>query len=472
MSTSTPTSAPPRQLGFWMCLALVVGNMIGSGVFLLPASLAPYGLNSIFGWIFTASGGVLLAVVFAQLARIYPQAGGPYLYPRVAFGECCGFVMAWGYWMSVWVGNAAIAIGSVAYLSELVPAIRAVKGGPALTAVAMIWILTFVNWRGVKQVGVFQLVTTVLKLIPLLAVIVLAMILIAGQDASLIKVEPQPFAISAMTAAAILTLWPLLGLESATVPAENVIDPERNIPRSTLWGTIVTALIYVVACSAVILLIPGSQLQVSNAPFADVMRLFWGDWAATALALFAFISGFGALNGWILIQGEMPRVLAKEKIFPQVFAHESRYQTPDYSLFITSGLVTLVMLMNYSASMVAVFTKIILISTCAYLVMYLFCALAAFWLALRGEMGVRGRRLLGLIAAAILAALYSLWTLWGAAAFPVEMGGVGIEAFWWAMGLFALGLPLYFLLKWQRRRAEKWGQKWGQSPFLERTVGK
>jgi basic amino acid/polyamine antiporter, APA family len=453
MSEPDRNSAPPRQLGFWMCLALVVGNMIGSGVFLLPASLAPYGLNSIFGWIFTASGGVLLAIVFAQLARVYPQAGGPYLYPRVAFGECCGFVMAWGYWMSVWVGNAAIAIGSVAYLSELVPAIKTIKGGPALTAVAMIWILTFVNWRGVKQAGVFQLVTTVLKLMPLLAVVILAVVLLGRADASLIKVEPQPFAISAVTAAAILTLWPLLGLESATVPAEHVIDPKRNIPRSTLWGTIVTAVIYVIACSAVILLIPGSQLKGSNAPFADVMRLFWGDWAATAVALFAFISGFGALNGWILIQGEMPRVLAKEKIFPQLFAHESRYRTPDYSLFITSGLVTIVMLMNFSASMVAVFTKIILISTCAYLVMYLFCSLAAFRLALRGDMGVRGRRLLWLIVVAILAGLYSLWTLWGAAAFPVQMGGVGIEAFWWAMGLFALGLPLYFLLKWQRRRA-------------------
>jgi len=446
-------AAQPRQLGFWMCLALVVGNMIGSGVFLLPASLAPYGLNSIVGWIFTASGGVLLAVVFAALARVYPQAGGPYLYPRVAFGECCGFVMAWGYWMSVWVGNAAIAIGSVAYLSELVPAIKTIKGGPALTAVAMIWILTYVNWRGVKQVGVFQLVTTVLKLMPLLAVIILAIVLLGRADASLIRVEPQPFAISAMTSAAILTLWPLLGLESATVPAENVIDPERNIPRSTLWGTIVTAVIYVVACSAVILLIPGSQLKDSNAPFADVMRLFWGDWAATAVALFAFISGFGALNGWILIQGEMPRVLAREKIFPQLFAHESHYRTPDYSLFITSALVSVVMLMNYSASMVDVFTKIILISTCAYLVMYLFCSLAAFWLAVRGDMGVRGRRLSWLIVAAILAGLYSLWTLWGAAAFPVAMGGVGIEAFWWAMGLFALGLPLYFLLRWTRRRA-------------------
>jgi len=414
----------------------------------LPASLAPYGLNSIFGWIFTEWVFVLLAIVFAQLARVYPQAGGPYLYPRVAFGECCGFVMAWGYWMSVWVGNAAIAIGSVAYLAELVPAIKTTQGAPALVSVGLIWILTYVNWRGVKQAGVFQLVTTVLKLMPLLAVIILAIVLLGRADASVIKVEPQPFTISAMTAAAILTLWPLLGLESATVPAENVIDPERNIPRSTLWGTIVTALIYVIACSAVVLLIPGSQLKDSSAPFADVMRLFWGDWAASALALFAFISGFGALNGWILIQGEMPRVLAKEKIFPELFAHESRYQTPDYSLFITSTLVTIVLLMNLSSSMVDVFTKIILIATLAYLVMYLFCSLAALKLAWRGDLGLAGRRLMGLIVVATLGALYSAWTLWGA----------GAEAFWWGMGLFAAGLPLYFLLKWWQKR--------GHSSFL------
>lgn len=441
---SNPEAAsPPRQLGFWMCLALVVGNMIGSGIFLLPASLAPYGLNSIFGWLLTAGGAVLLAIVFAQLARVYPQAGGPYIYPRVAFGECVGFVTAWGYWMSVWVGNAAIAIGTVAYLSELIPAIRTTAGAPAIASVALIWILTLVNWRGVKHAGVFQLVTVILKVLPLVAVIVLAVVLIAAQDLTVIKVEPQPFTVSAITASATLTLWGLLGLESATVPADNVIDPKRNIPLATLWGTVATALIYVVACSAVILLIPGPQLAGSNAPFADAVRLFWGDAAANLLALFAFISGFGALNGWILVQGEMPRVLAREKIFPQLFAHESKYRTPDASLFITSALATVVMLLNYSGSMVRVFTLIILISTSAYLVMYLFCALAAFKLAWRGDLGIHGRRLMILLAVSMLAALYSAWTLYGA----------GSEAFWWGMALLALGLPLYFAMKWQRRRA-------------------
>jgi basic amino acid/polyamine antiporter, APA family len=432
-----------RQLGFWMCLALVVGNIIGSGVFLLPASLAPYGLNSILGWVLTATGALLLAIVFARLARVYPQAGGPYIYPRLAFGELAGFLMAWGYWTSVWVGNAAIAIGTVAYLAELVPVIKTTVGAPAVTAVAMIWALTIVNWRGVKEAGVVQLITTVLKLLPLLAIIVLAFLLFGAQDASVIKVEPQPFTVSAVASSAALTLWALLGLESATVPAENVIDPERNIPRATLWGTLVAAVIYVIACSTVVLLVPGAQLAESSAPFADVVRKFWGDGAANLLALFAFISGFGALNGWILIQGEMPRVLAREGVFPKIFAQESRHGTPGASLFITSALATPLILMNYTASMVQIFTFVILVSTAAFLVMYLFCSLSALKLAWRGDLGLEGRKLGALLVVAALAAVYSLWTLYGA----------GAEAFWWNMALFAAGLPVYFGMKWRQRQS-------------------
>ncbi|HKE96060.1 MAG TPA: amino acid permease [Povalibacter sp.] len=432
------------KMGFWMALALVVGNIIGSGVFLLPASLAPYGLNSVLGWIVTAGGAMLLAVVFAQLARIFPQAGGPYVYPRVAFGEFTGFLMAWGYWVSVWVGNVSIAIGTVASLAELVPVLKTSVGAPAFTALAMIWLLTVLNWRGVRYAGAFQIVTTVLKLIPLLAVIVLAFVLLARQDPSLIKVEPQPFTLPAISACATLTLWALLGLESATVPADDVIDPVRTIPRATLIGTFVAAIIYVVASTTVLLLIPGSQLATSNAPFADAVRLFWGNTAANAVALFAFISGFGALNGWILVQGEMPRVLAREGVFPRLFARESRYGTPGVALFITSALATPLVLMNYSASMVEIFTKVILIATAEFLVMYLFCSLAALKLALRGDFGMHGRRLALMLAIAILASLYSLWTLYGA----------GAEALLWSLVLFAAAIPVYLAMKWPigRRR--------------------
>jgi APA family basic amino acid/polyamine antiporter len=425
------------KMGFWMCLALVVGNIVGSGVFLLPASLAPYGLNSVLGWVVTAAGALALAAVFAQLARIYPQAGGPYVYPRVAFGECTGFLMAWAYWISVWVGNAAISIATVASLSELVPALKTTLGAPAITACALIWMLTFLNYRGVRYAGAFQVVTTALKLLPLVAVIVLAVVLLGEHNTSVNKVESQPFTLSAITASATQTLWALLGLESATVPAENVIDPQRTIPRATLLGTLIAAFVYVAASTTVVLLIPGEQLAESNAPFADVVRIFWGEPAAKLIALFTFISGFGALNGWILLQGEMPRVLAREGIVPQIFARESRFGTPGPGLFITSVLATPLVLMNYSSSMVQIFTFTVLLSTSVFLVMYLFCSLAAIRLAWLGHFGLQGRRLMIMLIVASLAVLYSLWTLYGA----------GSEAFVWSMVLFVAGLPVYFWMK-------------------------
>jgi APA family basic amino acid/polyamine antiporter len=443
-STPPATSDTKAKLGLWMCLALVVGNIIGSGIFLLPASLAPYGINSVIGWLMTAAGAMFLAVVFARLSRVYPQAGGPYVYPRVAFGELAGFLMAWAYWVSTWVGNAAIAIGTVASLAELIPSLKTTVGAPAVTAVALIWMLTFLNWRGVKFMGAFQLVTTVLKLLPLLAIIVLACSLFLTHDASVIKIEPQPITMSAISASAALTLWALLGLESATVPSDNVIDPQKTVPRATLWGTLIATIVYVLACTTVLLLVPGSQLAQSNAPFADALRLFWGDTAANTLALFAFISGFGALNGWILIQGEMPRVLAREGIFPRMFARESRFGTPGVALFVTSTLVTPVVLMSYADSMVAIFTKVILIATDAFLVMYLFCSLAAFKLALRGDFGLAGRTLRWFLVVAMIATAYSLWTLYGA----------GKEPFFYNLGLLALGLLVYFAMKLFRRDAE------------------
>lgn len=430
------TPRPPRRLmGFWMCLALVVGNIVGSGVYMLPASLAPHGLNSIFGWIVTAGGAVALATVFARLAKLYPEAGGPYVYARVAFGEGVGFLMAWGYWMGVWVGNAAIAIGTVAYLAELLPWIKNTPGGPALASCAIIWVLTYVNWRGTRQMGGLQIVTTVLKLLPLIAIIGLGLWLLVKADASVIKVEPQPFSWSAINASATLTLWAFLGLESATVPAGNVDNPQRNVPLATLWGTLLAAAVYILVCSVVVLLVPGTQLANSSAPFADVVRTFWGDAVAGTLALFAFISGFGALNGWILLQGEMPRVLAREGIFPAFFARESRHGTPGMSLVISSVLLTVLVLMNYSRSMVQIFSFTILVTTSAYLVMYLCCAVAALKLCWRGLLGEPGRRLSPYLLIAIFAAVYSAWTLFGA----------GAEAFWWSMVLFAVGLPVYWI---------------------------
>src|ERR1700679_2210300 len=160
--------ARPQRLSFWMCVALVVGNSIGSGVFLLPASLAPFGLNSVVAWGFTATGAILLAIVFARLSHAYPQAGGPYAYVRLAFGPLTAFIVAWGYWISIWVGNVTIATGAGGNLSPLLPWIAQEPGASAAVTLLLLWMLTFVNWYGIKASGWVQSVTTILKILPLL----------------------------------------------------------------------------------------------------------------------------------------------------------------------------------------------------------------------------------------------------------------------------------------------------------------
>lgn len=425
---------PAKQLGLVMCTALVVGNMIGSGIFLLPATLAPYGWNSIFGWILTIAGGLLLAVVFAALSRNFPRAGGPYAFTQEAFGPMAGFLVAWSYWISIWVGNAAVATGAVSYLSVFFPSLSTTTGLHASVTIAVIWLLTAVNCRGAYLAGSVQLTTTLLKLLPLIAVIALAAIVIVGDGgASLAPFEAEKISLGPITAAATLTLWGLLGLESATVPAEKVKDPARTIPRATMFGMALTGVIYLLACSAIILLQPADEVAASSAPFADFVSRHWGENAGRWLALFAAISGFGALNGWILLQGELPYAMAKGGVFPAFLAKVSSRDTPVRAHVVSSALLTGVVTLNYAKNMTEMFTFVLLLSTTASLVMYLACSLAALKMKHEGRLQASS----ALIVIAGAAAVYSLWAIYGA----------GAEAVGWGAVLLLAGFPVYFIAK-------------------------
>jgi APA family basic amino acid/polyamine antiporter len=435
---------PPRRvLGIWMCLALVMGNMIGSGVYLLPASLAPLGWNGVFGWLVTIAGALCLAYIFASLSRVLPRAGGPYAYSRAAFGPFAGFLVAWSYWCSLWVGNVAIATGVVAPLSTLVPG---VEENSVLVTCAMIWAMTAVNCYGAQLAGRVQLVLTIIKALPLAAVVLLAALVIGG-GAALPPLRAEDIRLTgeaSIAAAGALTLWAFLGLESATVPAEKVQDPARTIPRATLIGTAVTGAIYLFACSSVALLLPPDQAAQSGAPLADFVGRYWGVAAGQWIALFAVISAFGALNGWILLQGEMPWAMARDGVFPRFLAHTSRRGTPVRAHLTSSVLLTVVLMLNYTKSMAELFTFLILLATTASLVPYLVCALAA--LKLRPAAG----RWLPTVAVA--GAVYALWAIWGA----------GTDAIGPWLILIAIGIPVYWLM---RRSAA------ANQPPDERAVG-
>jgi basic amino acid/polyamine antiporter, APA family len=426
------TPPRPQLLGFWMCVALVVGNSIGSGVFLLPASLAPFGLNSVIAWGFTASGAIALAIVFARLSRAYPQAGGPYAYVHFAFGPLTAFIVAWGYWISIWVGNVSIATYTVSYLTPLLPWIAEKPGASAALTLLLLWTLTFVNWYGIKASGWVQSVTTVLKILPLLAVVLLG--LFSLHSSNVAAAATIPLSVSGTTAAATLTLWALLGLESATIPADKVANPARVIPIATLLGTVVTALICAIACTTVLLLLPAATLANSNAPFADLATQFWGIGAGKLVAVFAAISGFGALNGWILLQGELPRAMAMRGEFPRIFARESSRSTPGFALCFGSALATVLILANYQKSMASIFTFMILLSTTACLVLYALCSAALLRLQWIGQLGAARKGSVALAIVGVMATAYSLWAIIGA----------GAEAVAWGAALLCLGVPLYF----------------------------
>lgn len=435
------TEKQQRPMGPWMALALVMGSMIGSGVFLLPASLAPLGWNSVFGWLITVAGALCIAAVFAQLSRAVPKAGGPYAYTRAAFGDGAGFAIAWAYWISMWVGNAAIATGAVSALSRIFPAVGETGTSAAIT-VAIVWFFTLINIMGTKLAGQVQLVWTIIKLLPLVAVIGLAAWVLADSGAATVRpFVASEISVSAISTATILTLWAMLGLETATVPADKVIDPERTIARATLLGTGGAGLLYIFVCSAVVLMLPAALTAASPAPFADFVETYGGNSnAGLVIAAFAAISALGALNGWVLCQAELPAAMARDGLFPAFLAKAAPNGTPRNAHLFTTTLLTVVILMNSSRSMQSMFEFLIILTTSIVLVMYLGSTAAAFQLWLNGRLKTNAA--FPLIMA--LAAIYALWTIYGA----------GLEPLAWGLALLVAGIPIFALVRLSKRSAD------------------
>jgi APA family basic amino acid/polyamine antiporter len=427
-----------RQIGIWTCTALVVGNMIGSGIFLLPSSLSRFGALSLLGWTLTAVGAICVGLVLAKLAAMLPKSGGPYAYTRAAYGDFAGFWVGWGYWIAIWSGNGAIAVAFASYLGVFVPYLQTHLWATGVIAVAAVWLLTAVNCMGIREAGAVQVATTVLKVVPLIAIGTIGLLWIEPARFTPLNPSGQPL-LPALSGVAALTLWAFLGLESATVPAANVIDPERTIPRATIFGVIVTAVIYILSTAAIIGAMPREALQNSGAPFAEAARSMWGGWAYYAVGAGAVISAFGTLNGWMLLAGQVPMAAADDALFPRVFGRRNRNGVPANAMIISAVLITIILALNYSGSsgLVETFNFIILLATLSSLIPYAFCSIAP--LILRREKPT-ARQLL-LPGAAFF---YSLWAIWGSGAETVLYGVI----------LLLLGIPVYARLRHEQREHE------------------
>ncbi len=434
-----------NKLGLWTSTSLVVGNMIGSGVFLMPAALASYGGISLFGWLFSAIGAILLARVFANLSKLVPQTdGGPYAYTHKGFGDFAGFLVAWGYWISIWCSNAAITVSLISALSTFFPELASNPVLSIFTGLAAIWFLTWINTLGVVASGHLQLMTTILKIIPLLLIGIAGFFFMNLSNFSPFNTSgTSDFA--AISATASFTFFAFLGFECATIPSCSVSNPDKTIPRATMLGTLLATIIYMLSSASILGMIPAKELQHSVTPFADAAVMIWGNaskyWVSAGVA----IAAFGALNGWILIQGQIPFAIAKDNLFPAIFGKQNNKGVPGTGIIISSILVSVLMMMNYTKGLVEQYKFLILLSTVTVLVAYLFSVASYIVIKMNTKLLKSKSNWIPAILLSIFAFAFSLWVI----------AGSGQETVYWGFILLLSGIPFYVLILWNRKAKEE-----------------
>ena len=427
MAAATSRTAP-KALGLAACTALVVGNMVGSGFYLSPTALAPYGLLGPLAWIVMGAGAICLGLSFARLARLVPETGGPYAYTRAAYGDFPGFLIAWGYWLSIWCSLPAIAVAFTGYLIKFVPSLHGNRPLVIGVTIGAIWLVTLVNLRGVGSAGTFAELSTFTKLVPLGIVALLGLFFVDSGNLAAFNPSGQSL-LAASGALAPLTMFAYLGLESATVPAGDVREPERTIPRSTMLGIGIAGLLYVLGTIVVMGVLPHQALLQSAAPFADAATAMWGPWAGAAIGVAIMISSLGALNGWTLLMGQVPMAAAQDGLFPAVFGRVSSRGVPAFGIVLSVSLATALLLLQASGGerLAGFYSAIVNLSTMTAVVPYVFCAGAAVILTRRAGGTLRPSPV------DVVAFAFSVFTVWGC----------GPEAVLHGFLLLLLGIPVY-----------------------------
>ncbi|HEX2719289.1 MAG TPA: amino acid permease [Gemmatimonadaceae bacterium] len=416
-----------RGLGLLSTVALIVGNMVGTSIYTLPAGLAketgPFGLVA---WLLVAVGYLFVAVVYARLGTRYPRTGGPYVYARTAFGDVAGFTTVWSYWVSTIIGNAAIVTGAVGYLVAFLPGFEGSPVRTFLLAVALVWGFCLLNVLGVRQSGRVQTVVMFLNLVPLMIVAIAAL---THFDAANLR----PFApngVGSIAVGASLIVWAYSGIESATVPAEEVRAPERTIRLGTMIGYAIGTLVFLTTALAVAGSLPNDVVAGSARPIALAAEHALGPRAATIVGLAAVAAALGTLNGWILMSGRIPFSAAEDGLFfrPLAAIHP-RFGTPAVGLVVGAVVTTVMLLLYFSQTLLEVFNFVVLLAVLTTLLPHLLATAAEFRLAPRADRGAR--------AVAAIACLFVLYTMYG----------VGWNVIGWGTVLILAGFPLYLMLR-------------------------
>lgn len=431
-------SSKPQKIGLITATSLVIGNMIGAGIFLVPATLANYGSISILGWIFTAAGALVLAKIFSNMSKIVKKSGGPYAYSKAGFGDFIGFLVAWGYWISIWVSNAALCIAIIAGLSVFFPVLETSPILAVTISLSILWLLTWINNRGVKSSGKLQVITTVLKLLPLVFVILVGVFFFDIDNFPDFNLTGDSNWV-ALSSAAAITLYAFLGIESASIPAENIENPEKTIPRATMLGTIITTCVYIFGTVVLFGMLPVDVLKDSPAPFAEAGKIIGGNYAGYFVAAGAAIAAFGCLNGWILMSGQLPMATAQDNMFPRIFKRENKNNVPYLGVIIGSTLTSALLLLNLSDSLIDQFKFILDLTVLSVLVPYLF--VAAAYVIVIIEKKLHFNSVLKTFLLGSLGFVYSLWAIFGTPSDIVFYGFL----------LLLAGIPFYVIMQWNKR---------------------
>jgi APA family basic amino acid/polyamine antiporter len=447
----SPLPLSPRNqqkahaLGLTSATGLVIGSVVGTGVFTMPAVLAGAGTMSIIVLAVVACGAMLLALLFGQLTKRVPNSdGGLYAYARHEFGDFAGYLVGWSYWISAWAGNAAIVASWVFYVDAMLNLDN--PSGLLNWGIALIglWVPAIVNLVGVHQMAWFQNITVVLKFLPLLFVGVFGWLFV--NDAHFGPFNATGGSLySGIGIAAGVALFSFIGVEAAAITAKRVRNPRVNVGRASLIGTAASAVLYVLVTAAVMGLVPHDTLVNTGSPFVDAFQaMFPGTpWAGTFIAAVAVISGIGALNGWTLIVTESSRAIAQDDLFPRPFAWTDRNGTAWFGIVVGAVLPSLLMLWRYlSGPGLTVFTYLVNLTVMTVALAYFFSALAQLTYLVSRRRQVQGWRLARDLAVAGTGVLFSMWLTFASGYQVVYQGLVVILA----------GMIVYAFLNARRQR--------------------
>ncbi len=436
-----------RELGLAAAIAIVVGNCIGSGIFTSAASLAIASnpKTAIIAWIITSAGSLLIALSFASLGTAIPRTGGPIVYTRAAFGDFAGFLIAWTYWIGAWVGNAAIITAFMLYFTYFVPGAATPIMAFLITS-GVLWFFTIINILGVKGAGRVSIITTVLKVGALVVFIIIAAMHFNPamlKTVSNVKVSGM----DTLPAAIAIALWAFVGIESATVPAGEIKNPKKNIRKSTIWGTLIAAAVYIVVSVVGMGVLDQSTLAGSNAPLADIInKATGGTWGGDFIALGALVSTLGASSGWILTTARSAYGASKDRLFPVMFSKiHPKYMTPVTSLIISGLAANVLLIMNYMGTLSSAFNFMLLLATLAFLPAYAFSAAADIVLLKNRSSDFNVFSFLKNSFFALLAFGYSIYAIYGTGARVVMYGFI----------LMLVGIPVYLFMMLQNNKKDK-----------------